>query len=211
MPRMQKRLAEIVASKYQLYHRFPNVAALSTSAYSDAVKKTFQDLDGNFANYSTKIGSYDISTENYDIELDEYLHFNRYRQITMNSPIYTLLQQFPIDLYRAWCKPENENETKCLCTGSHAKRWSTSSSDRQFGISNDPGNLLNHGSSRWKQRAFNDYRKDVLSLVINRPLVRISVYDKIGDYTVEQVLDSSNYIDFAPQVIAFVESRLPSV
>ena len=93
----------------------------------------------------------------------------------------------------------------------HGGKWSTPSSERQFGISNAPGDLSGSGSSRWKQRAFNDYRKDVLSLVINRPLVRISVYDKIGDYTVEQILDSSNYIDFAPQVIAFVESRLPSV
>ena len=33
----------------------------------------------------------------------------------------------------------------------------------------------------------------------------------MGLNTVEQILDSSNYIDFAPQVIAFVESRLPSV
>jgi len=122
-----------------------------------------------------------------------------------------MLPQFPMELYCAWCELGQEAEIKCLHAGSHGGKWSTPSSERQFGISNAPGNLSGSGSSRWNQRAFNDYRKDVLSLVINGPLVRISIYDKIGDYTVEQILDSSNYMDFAPQVIAFVKSRLPSM
>ena len=209
MPKMQVRLAAIIKNEFS--PRRPELVRLLNSNYYDAIMEAYQDLGGDFTNFPPQIGAYDISTESFDIELDEYLHYNRYRQSTLESPIYIMLPQFPLELYCAWCAPGQEAEIKCLHAGSHGGKWSTPSSERQFGISNAPGDLSGSGSSRWKQRAFNDYRKDVLSLVINRPLVRISVYDKIGDYTVEQILDSPNYMDFAPQVIAFVESRLPSM
>lgn len=144
--------------------------------------------------------------------MDEYLHFNRYRRITLESAIYDKLLKFPLALYNEWCEPDGVAEQKCLQAGSYGGKWHNESTDRQFGISNVPGNLSGNGSSRWKQRAFNDYRKDVLPLLTNRPLVRISIYDKIktniGELAVGQILNAPDFMAYSAPIIALIESRL---
>lgn len=212
---MQERLKEIVATNYQLHRRSPESGKLLCLQYHDEIMRRYQKLGGVPPEYPPGIGAYDISTEGFDIELDEYLHFNRYRQITLESTIYDKLPKFPMTLYYEWCRLECEAERKCLRAGSYGKKWRTNSSDRQFGVSNVPGGLSGNGSSRWKQRAFNDYRKDVLQLLNGHPLVRISIYDTvIADnvkITIEQILEAPDYMNYSGPILALIESRLPGI
>lgn len=212
---MQKRLREI-CSKQGLPPRTPGMGLLVGSPYHDEVMRVYQRLGGCLPQYPIGAGTYDISTENFDMELDEYLHFNRYRQITLGSAIYNKLPKFPMTLYDGWCEVAGAAERKCLHAGSHGKRWRTDSADRQFGISNAPGDLSGNGSSRWKQRAFYDYLKDALQLLPGHsPLVRISIYDRVktdkGEFTVEQILTGPDYMNYAGPILALIESRLPDI
>ena len=69
-----------------------------------------------------------------------------------------------------------------------------------------------NGSSRWKQRAFYDFLKDVASLVEGKPLIRISIYEtvcvKSEDRCVGDLLDSDRYMDYKREILDLIEKRL---
>ena len=55
------------------------------------------------------------------VELDEYLHFNRFRALTLEAPIYIKLAKFPLILYRKFC---STYEGRCLQAGGYGGKWS---------------------------------------------------------------------------------------
>jgi len=81
------------------------------------------------------------------------------------------------------------------------------SSDRQFGQSGERYNLEGAGSSRWRQRAFYDYLKDVYSWVVNLPLIRISIYDEFEGVSVDTLLSKG----LAEPILEFVQTRVSQV
>ncbi|MGG5905123.1 DUF7255 family protein [Sphingobacterium daejeonense] len=135
---------------------------------------------------------WDISTDSFTIELDEELHFNRYRLSTLNSKIYTqspLRNILDIHNYMAHCV---NYEGNCLKAGGYSGKWKNDSTEKQFLRSNAFGNLEGNGSSRWKQRAFYDFAKDISSLFINVPFYRISIYENFNGLSIGDILDNEN-------------------
>ena len=177
------------------YNQFirDSIENLSSKEYSESNEEIDNEQNENIANNNeqplslehytlidseeggkVKRSSYakdDIDLKDFIIEFDEENHFNRYRLKTLNSLIYKDWKNFKVADYQQYC---TKYEDKCCAYG---KFWRTDSSDNQYEMSSPNGVLDGIGSSRWKQRAFYDFVKDVYSIVINTPIIRISIYD----------------------------------
>lgn len=165
-------LTDICIKKYgKGYYRKPNKEEYFNSKYYGYIQNCYKRLDGILDIPPVNIGKYDIILNDFIIELDEENHFNRYRLITLESQFYDQYKNFNIEEYRLLCK---RHENNC-CT--HTGYWSNPSTEKQFGKSETRGTLANNGSSRWKQRAFYDFIKDISSVIIGIPIIRISIYE----------------------------------
>lgn len=57
---------------------------------------------------------------------------------------------------------------------------------------------------RWRQRAFNDFLKDVNSVIRNKPVIRVSIYDEYDGETIGSILnrrDRKKTTDFVYSVL----------
>lgn len=68
------------------------------------------------------------------------------------------------------------------------RNWKTDSSEKQFTKSDVEGRLEKAGSSRWRQRAFYDFLRDVVTQSLAIPLYRFSIYDQIDSTTLGKLL-----------------------
>lgn len=181
--------------------------------YGRTVQKVFSDLGGKDGEIDFR-SRWDIFGDQYIIELDEELHFNQYRLLTLNSPLYKCgrLKPFPLEKYKGFCQDYSE---KCKSAGSFGRKWRTDRSVVMFGAAGNPGDLSGNGSPRWKQRAFYDFIKDMSILVTNIPVVRLSIYDKIeyqGDIRMlgdVLDLDKVTLMEVANPILETIEQRLP--
>lgn len=171
---------------------YPTLDALKSSEYYDEVKSVYKNLGGILNEIPINLRKWDIEIDGAALELDEFLHFNRYRKVTLESGIYKNLIKFPLTEYQNYCK---FYETNCIGAGSYGGKWTNDSCEKQFGKASPPKTLNGIGSPRWKQRAFYDFVKDLTSLLYNFPLVRISIYDKVfvngSQRQVKEILDLS--------------------
>ena len=171
--------------------QYPKKDDLYNSEFNNEVQSVYEGLGGLLNPFPLNLRKWDIEVEDIAVELDELLHFNRYRFSTLNASLYTKLKKFPINKYKSYC---DTYESRCLSAGNYGGKWSNNSCEKQFGIGSPPGDLSGNGSPRWKQRSFYDYVKDHTPLLYGVPLVRISIWDKIkvngATYNVGQILDS---------------------
>lgn len=149
---------------------------ISRSEYDGEIQRVYRQLGGVMESYPVNVGKYDCAFNGIIVELDEYLHFNRYRMITLNSKAYVDMKNFPLDRYKSYCELF---EQRCLSAGSYGGKWTNDSCEKQFGSAGRNGDLNGNGSPRWKQRAFYDYLKDVGCFLLGQKLIRLSIYDKI--------------------------------
>jgi len=63
--------------------------------------------------------------------------------------------------------------------------------EKMFIKSGLEGDLVGNGSSRWRQRAYYDFLKDIISSIRNIPIIRISIYDKFQGKTFDQLLTNN--------------------
>ena len=165
------------------YFKFPPTFLEAT------IQPTYRLLGGVLDCAPLRPGDWDLQFDGIPVELDEALHFNRYRALTLQSPVYTELPGFPLAEYRHFCV---EHETACMRAGSYLGKWTNESSIRQFGPAGSPGDLPGRGAPRWKQRAFYDFLKDAWSLVSSVRVARIAVWDVLetgrGTFTAQEVL-----------------------
>jgi hypothetical protein len=120
-------------------------------------------------------GSWDLLVDGILVELDEQLHFNRYRAATLDCSSYGRLPRFPLAPYREFCVTK---ERECLRPGQAQGRWMNASTEKHFGPSSPRGDLSGNGSSRWKQRALYDLMKDLSQLNADFvPAARIAIWD----------------------------------
>jgi len=209
----QEKLKIIVSLQYNLIENNINKKELkmkfNTSEFHSEIMDTYKVLGGIQEDYPVNMGKWDISTKNFNLELDEQLHFNRYRNSTLTSKLYKQLKGVDTDTYIAYCK---NYEQKCINAGAYGKKWTTNGSEVQFGISNKPGNLEGNGSARWKQRAFYDYLKDISYLVTNKLTIRISIYDtfiyKGNTITIEEALKSVDFMKYAKELIELIRNMV---
>ena len=126
-------------------------------------------------------GSWDLAyADGLLVELDEDMHFNRYRGITLDCP---WASQLPwSDPYRRYVV---EGEGRA---GRGGKRWTNSSAEKMFGPADPDGVFEVNGAPRWKQRAIYDAMKDAAAAMGQVKLARLSIYDSVEGHLLNDVL-----------------------
>jgi hypothetical protein len=143
----------------------------------DTVDAVYRALGGIQPVWTARPGAWDLVFDGVAVELDEQLHFNRYRATSLDSAMYAQFPRFPLMSYRAQCR---SFENACLKAGGYGGKWSNPSCERQFGAGAPQGDLNGGGAPRWKQRAFYDFIKDLAPVVIGLPVARISIWDVLA-------------------------------
>lgn len=131
-----------------------SIFEIEYSGLINEVERVYSALGGTSEQIPINYGPWDISLKDFCIELDEERHFNRYRLETLASSIYNDFPFFSVSNYKTYCLTKEE---QCLRAASWGNNWKTNSSDKNFVISGDYGDLSENGSSRWRQRAFYDF------------------------------------------------------
>ena len=90
-----------------------------------------------------------------------------------------------------------KHEPRCVAAGSWGSRWTTPSTEAQFGLAGEAGDLSTAGAPRWKQRALYDSMKDGLAVAGVVKLARLSVHDQVGTVTLGSILHGFETCDFA--------------
>ena len=175
-----------------------NQFLLSSELYFE-VEKMYKELGGTQEEPPLKFGAWDISTPKFIMELDEENHFNRYRLQTLNSNIYQSIKGFPLEAYKQFC---TQYESCCRKFGGY---WQSDSSEKLFMKSNNNGCLNGTGSSRWKQRAFYDFLRDVTGLIKGIPVIRLSIYQTFKGKSVQNIIESKDKIMILDLVKTIVE------
>lgn len=188
---------ELAFSKLEKYDQKKlECSDLERSNWLSEVTRVYRRLGGRLEETPINYGNWDISTRKLIIELDEERHFNRYRLLSLSSVIYADYRGFSISDYSRFCV---DREPECLGAAKYGGYWKNQSSEKMFPKSNSYGDLTGNGSSRWRQRAYYDFLRDVTSLVTDIPLVRVSIYDKFRNQTLNDILknrDKNSLSDF---------------
>src|SRR3989304_741471 len=177
---MEQNLRYILSK--QLYRvedrqiQFPSYRDIEKSKYKEEVIRIYKLLGGINEKFPFNLRKWDMEVDGIAVELDEYLHFNRYRALTLKSNIYNNLNVFPWKEYSEYCI---KYEDDCLDVGGWGGKWSNNSCEKQFGPPSSKGDMTGNGAPRWRQRAFYDYVKDLSPLTIGVSVARISIWDTI--------------------------------
>lgn len=179
---LQQRLARLLGSHGDVRPDqvpTPVKIAVPESHRVSVLIPMYQALGGKQSSPPARPGGWDLEFDSIAVELDEDLHFNRYRALTLESPMYQLLPHFPRASYAGFCAVR---EQECMKSGSYLGKWTTASAARQFGEPAPCGNLSANGSPRWRQRAFYDFFKDGLSLIGGSiRIARMAIWDSVEE------------------------------
>lgn len=193
MGQRQDLLNKICIDKFgRGHHVKPTNEDLMSSNYYKEIKEIYSKLNGQLNTPPTRFGSWDINLKEFIIELDEERHFNRYRLVTLNSDFYLNHNLFDKDSYKEFCIT---HESDCIKSASWGKNWKNNSTEKQFGTSSEPKDFSGNGSSRWKQRAYYDFVKDVASKVIDIPILRISIWENFESGSIDSLIKRNQRID----------------
>jgi hypothetical protein len=162
----------------------PRLADLDEVA-SASVIDLYHSFGGERSSVVLRPGAWDLALEgSLLVELDEELHFNRYRLATLD-PDWT--RRLPWrDAYVAHCE---RTERTCISAGSWGKRWTNPSCEAMFGAAGAPGQLEGPGAPRWKQRAVYDAIKDGYAVSHPGRVARVSVHDVIAGVSLGRALE----------------------
>ncbi len=210
MPRRQESLVKILSTVSVTNGRklsYPKFDDTVNSTYHQEILKVYRSLGGVLEEYPLNLRGWDLSVDDVAVELDEQLHFNRCRAVTLKSKLYRELPCFPLEEYSRYCL---NYEYECLRSGRHGRRWTSDAAERQFGKPSEPGVLDDGNAPRWKQRAFYDFVKDLTPLLIHVPVTRIAIWDSVDVggvmLSVSEVLDKMIY-SAAPALLDLIEKR----
>lgn len=168
----------------------PRLDDLRTEMQAE-VLDLYRALGGASDRPTLRPGAWDLSMSGILIEIDEELHFNRYRRITLHRPWATSLPWAV--LYDHFC---DEREDECLQAGAWGRRWSTPSSARMFGAGAPPKRINGGGGApRWKQRALYDAMKDAAAQQGDLRVARLSVYDEVSGLPLGGALEGRYSVD----------------
>jgi len=158
----------------------------------DEVRRLYEQLGGCRRDVRFAPGGWDLVTKDgLAVELDEQFHFTRYRAMTLRTPrLATLPWATP---YLEYCA---QFETAAARGGG---RWTSPSTEKMFGASDQVGVFGERGSARGKQRALYDAMKDLAASVGVVRLARISIYDRVDGARVDDILYGRTTVD--PQLL----------
>lgn len=163
----------------------------------------YQQLGGTQLEPTLRPGAWDLAfDDDLVVELDEELHFNRYRGATLERT-WTASLPWRED-YLRYCV---EHEPGCLAAATWGKRWTNPSCARLFGEGGAPGDLSGAGAPRWKQRALYDAMKDAAAAAGAVRLARVATVDVVAGVPLGEVLEGR--FDVEPSLVAgLVRQRL---
>jgi hypothetical protein len=169
--------------------------------HHDELLALYRQLGGRIDVPTWRPGGWDLTFDGrLLVELDEQLHFNRYRALTLQSSWSTDLPWTAA--YRTYC---TVHEARCLKDGCSQQRWTNPSCARNF--SGGPAGDLDAGAPRWKQRAFYDAMKDTLPTSgLALTFARVSIYDTVNGELLDDVLEERAHVD-PNAVLALVRAR----
>jgi hypothetical protein len=166
------------------------MASLDDS-HRESVTALYEALGGRLEPTALRPGAWDLSFGDLVLELDEELHFNRYRALALAG---TWAKDLP--WRAAYARTCVTHEPRCVKAGGWGRRWTSPSSAKHFGAGDPPGMFDDEGSPRWKQRAVYDALKDAASLCAGGPrLARLSVHDAVNGVVLEDGLDGRTALD----------------
>jgi hypothetical protein len=168
--------------------KFPKAENVAVHKLKSEIEHVYYKLGGILPSIPLNLRHWDTEFDGIAVELDEELHFNRYRTDTLKSAIYQSLPRFPLDAYQRYC---SEHEGDAL-RATYGGKWSSGGSVNQFGVAAPLKDLNGNGSPRWKQRAFYDFVKDLSHLLIDVKVVRVAVWEPVNaehTKTVGKILD----------------------
>lgn len=160
------------------------------------VRELYRQLGGVHPEPVLRPGAWDLAFEGgVVVELDEELHFNRYRGATLD-PQWTAPVPWRHD-YLRYCVA---HEPGCLAAATWGKRWTNPSCARLFGDGGPPGDLSGAGAPRWKQRALYDAMKDAAAARGAVQLARVATVDLLAGARLGDVLEGR--ADVEPGAVA---------
>ncbi|MDZ4827684.1 MAG: hypothetical protein SGJ13_14660 [Actinomycetota bacterium] len=169
---------------------------------ADSIMQSCAGLGGVAEPEQLRPSAWDLAYEGgVVVELDEELHFNRYRLVTFEAP-WTASLPWRIS-YRQYC---DAHEAECLTAGGWGQRWTNPSCEAMFGAADNPGVFGAVGAPRWKQRALYDSIKDAYARSTGVRLARISVHDHVGGVEIGRGLQGAETLN-VDALRAFVEQR----
>ena len=162
------------------------------SDQADRIIDVFRSLGGGSDPVRLRPGNWDLAfTGGLVVELDEELHFNRYRRVTL-EPEWAKVLPWRDDYIRY----SVSFEADCLAAAKWGRRWTNSSCESLFGVAGDPGDFARGGAPRWKQRALYDAMKDHHAITNGDVrLVRLATVDIVGEAVLGDALAGRAKID----------------
>lgn len=152
----------------------------------------YRDLGGSKDYPQLWPGTWDLSFDGALVELDEELHFNRYRRQTIEAGFGSAAPwaSFYLDA-------SVRQEPDCLRAGRWGARWTSPATTRMFGEAAEPGNLSSPGGApRWKERALYDAMRDAAgSSLSDVHIARLSVWDEVAGVRLGDALDGRANVD----------------
>jgi hypothetical protein len=111
------------------------------------------------------------------ILLDDELHFNRYRLITLRSEIY---QEMSFSFVGVYKRLGRTYEKEALKTGMQSRIWSGPPIARSlFGEASEPGDFSGNGATGWKLLAYNSMQTDLQTRIHGYRLIRLNPYETL--------------------------------
>ncbi|MDO3615319.1 hypothetical protein Q3O97_05635 [Ralstonia pseudosolanacearum] len=194
MGKLQQTLDAMLGGIGVVQHKqlpLPTLHDIHRAGFGDLFNAVYKSIGGVLETPELRLGPWDLEFDGIAVELDEHLHFNRYRALTLRAPAYTTLPGFPLDAYRSY---STEFEAACVQAGGYGGKWTNPSCERQFGHASEYQTLEGSGAPRWKQRAFYDFAKDLGPLVLGIKVARLAVWGRLpscsSTRTVKEVLST---------------------
>lgn len=162
--------------KAEFAEPIPEIYKILETNLAESIVEVYKALGGRTDPTSLESSSFDLQTSRFTLQLDEALHFNRYRLITLKSSIYDNLYGIDVEKYRMYCR---KYEKECLKSGASKPFWSNKLAIQHFGHPEDFGDLSGNGAPGWKLLAFQEFLKDAFALQNNIKLMRIPIWEEI--------------------------------
>ncbi|MGS2811526.1 DUF7255 family protein [Nocardia sp. MW-W600-9] len=180
----------------------PRLSDLATAAVGE-LEAVYARLGGTRPMPRLRPGAWDLAfTGGLVVELDEELHFNRYRAETLLAFRASALP-WHAD-YLDYC---TRFEPRCLVAGRWGRRWTTRPCEAMFGPPGPVGDLNSAGAPRWKQRALYDTVKDLTATqTATMRLARVSVWDRVDGVLLGDTLDDKAVVG-PERLAAFLAQR----
>ncbi len=175
----QQNLYKVLTGKYipadTMSERFSTYELKNTSGIKQ-LKEAYQELNGTKDIIDIRFNEKLMEFGRFSVILDNQLHFNKYRIITLRSLFYETTHSFSLTKYRNYCR---KYEHECLKSGVSYPYWTNPDAEYHFGQSQVNGDLGLNGSSGWKFTALKDMALDLIARQRKIRLLRLSVWDEL--------------------------------